>query len=600
PWTTLGVELTTRICRDGFFDPLPTYWHVVAVALVGAGNLVGLLTVTRSRPSRGQAHWAGVLNGVALGVAAFFALWFLPVMPFALLGILVFGLGFLPLSPTCAVVVGLILRQAGGRQARQAGWPLPRVWPWALAAVAGLAALELPGAIEGWAVKAIADREGERQETALGILRRLGNEEQLLRGCYDHRLRRSHPLDLRAWLASGASPENYREAYYRVTGRPYSHRPPPDGVLAGPGQDRAEREWVWDEGLGGETVSERMKALYLTESRLDGKVEADAAVGYLEWTLVFRNDHVFQQREARALVQLPAGAVVSRLTLWINGEEREAAFGGRSQVRQAYQAVVNQRRDPVLVTAKGPDRVLVQCFPVEPGGKEMKIRLGITLPLVPHGTDSARFALPRVLEQNFSAVPGLAHAVWIESSRELSSAQEVYRAGTPRAGRHVLRGSLTPAQFGSFSSGMTVRRDALETSFWAADPRDERRVVTQEFVRQPPRSGALSIVLDGSDGLGPVAAVLAEAVEKLPAAFAVRLQVAGAGVRACPSTDPRAAAAWLRQQEFVGGQDATAALGTAVDALGAEGGTVLWIHGAQPVTWMNPTALEQSLTRRRG
>ena len=29
------------------------------------------------------------------------------------------------------------------------------------------------------------------------------------------------------------------------------------------------------------------------------------------------------------------GAVVSRVTLWINGEERETAFGGRAQVREA-------------------------------------------------------------------------------------------------------------------------------------------------------------------------------------------------------------------------------------------------------------------------
>jgi hypothetical protein len=63
-------------------------------------------------------------------------------------------------------------------------------------------------------------------------------------------------------------------------------------------------------------------------------------------------------------VQLPPGGVVSRLTLWVNGEEREAAFAGRSQTRQAYQQVVSRRRDPVLVTTAGRDRVLVQCFPV--------------------------------------------------------------------------------------------------------------------------------------------------------------------------------------------------------------------------------------------
>jgi hypothetical protein len=600
PWTALAVEMTTGICRDGFFDPLPTYWHAGAVALVGAINLLGLIAMTRRPPSREYLQRAGVLNGVVLGVAAYFSLWFIPLMPFALIGILAFGLGLLPLSPALSVIVGLTLHRAAKRQARHAGWTTRRAWPWALAAAVGMMAFEMPRVIEDWAVKTIADREEGRQEAALRVLRSVGDDDQLLRDCYEHRSRRGHPFNLRSWLGNDATLENYREAYFRVTGRPYNHRPPPDGTLSGSEQLRAGREWVWDEGLGGEAVSARMKALYLTESRLDGRIEADAALGYLEWTMVFRNDHEFQQREARALVQLPAGAVVSRLTLWIDGEEREAAFGGRSQVRQAYQAVVNQRRDPVLVTAKGPDRVLVQCFPVEPGGKEMKIRLGITLPLIPEGMDTARFALPRVLEQNFSAARGLSHAVWIESSRELTSGQKAYRAETPRKDRHVLRGDFSAAQFGSFSSAISVRRDPSSVNFWTVNPMDEQSVVTQKLLHQAPAGGPLFIVLDGSGETGPVASIMAEALENLPASFSVGFFLAGDIVQTCPSMEPRAVAAWLRERKFVGGQDATAALQAAVNGLGIQGGTVLWIHGAQPVTWLNTAALEQSLTRRSG
>jgi hypothetical protein len=92
-------------------------------------------------------------------------------------------------------------------------------------------------------------------------------------------------------------------------------------------------------------------------------VDADGGVGYMEWTLIFRNDSD-RQREARAEVQLPPGGVVSRLTLWVNGEEREAAFAGRGQVREAYQKVaIQQRRDPVLVTTAGRDRVLDPMLP---------------------------------------------------------------------------------------------------------------------------------------------------------------------------------------------------------------------------------------------
>jgi len=70
-----------------------------------------------------------------------------------------------------------------------------------------------------------------------------------------------------------------------------------------------------------------------------------------------RVDDDFQER-VHAPAEAPprctaAGLRGLRLTLWIDGEEREAAFGGRSQVREAYQKVVPAPRDPVLVTTSG-------------------------------------------------------------------------------------------------------------------------------------------------------------------------------------------------------------------------------------------------------
>ena len=62
-----------------------------------------------------------------------------------------------------------------------------------------------------------------------------------------------------------------------------------------------------------------------------------------------RNPH-----EARCQIRLPRGGHVTRLTLWVNGEPREAAFNAVSKVKSAYKAVavVEQdrpvrRREPV-------------------------------------------------------------------------------------------------------------------------------------------------------------------------------------------------------------------------------------------------------------
>ena len=80
-------------------------------------------------------------------------------------------------------------------------------------------------------------------------------------------------------------------------------------------------------------------------------------------------------------------------------------------MREAYQdvAIVHQR-DPVLVTTCGPDRVLVQCFPVPPNG-QMKVRVGITAPLIIDDPSTGALALPRIVEQNFDMSSNVKHAV---------------------------------------------------------------------------------------------------------------------------------------------------------------------------------------------
>src|SRR5262252_7000064 len=98
-------------------------------------------------------------------------------------------------------------------------------------------------------------------------------------------------------------------------------------------------------------------------------------------TIEFRNAGVMA-REARLEIALPPGGVVSRATLWVNGEEKDGAYGGRAEVRAAYQKVaVVQRRDPLLVTTRGADRVLAQAFPVGRNGGTIKFKIGITAPL---------------------------------------------------------------------------------------------------------------------------------------------------------------------------------------------------------------------------
>jgi hypothetical protein len=115
-------------------------------------------------------------------------------------------------------------------------------------------------------------------------------------------------------------------------------------------------------------------------------------------------------KEARAALHLPANAVVSKASLWIDGEEREAAYGATAHVRSVYRRIVNRRMDPLLVTMIGPDQVQVQCFPVPANGK-MKIRVGITCPLL----EGHKVQVPSFIETNFGIDDNFEHSLWMEA-----------------------------------------------------------------------------------------------------------------------------------------------------------------------------------------
>src|SRR5262249_16953706 len=193
---------------------------------------------------------------------------------------------------------------------------------------------------------------------------------------------------------------------------------------------------------GGTQVGGRVKGLTMESSRIDGSISGDDAVAYLEWTVAFRNTE-WADREARLQLALPPGGVVSRATLWVGGEEREAAYGGRNEVRAAYQRVaVQQRRDPLLITTRGADRLLAQAFPVPRNGGTIKFKVGITAPVEITDPSKAQLALPAIVDRNFSFAPDVTHSVWIESKRLLATSAPGLTARRADSGLFRITGSV--------------------------------------------------------------------------------------------------------------------------------------------------------------
>src|SRR5262245_30415052 len=421
PSVAIFIEITMGLSAKTFFDPLPTLWHKILVIAVPLANLY---VIRELRRDDAAYHWRlGMASRLAVVVSAFYTLLFLPIIPLGLMALMLVGLGLLPLSPVLSLIASAVcLRRlkllakeqieiygpAGGRL-RGFGYGLA-------AAMLILIAAEAPVTVtQVWIAKAASDSQADKAR-AITLLRKYGSERALLNACKP----RGEIAGFYSVIFNFGYPpttEQARTIYYRVTGKPYDSARN-DGLNAFAFDD-SFREL--DET--GELRGRSQPDLSLASSRIDGSFDPDAALGYLEWTMVFKNTASFQQ-EARAQMALPPGGVVSRLTLWVNGEEREAAFAERGKVQAAYDSVVRTRRDPVLVTTNGGDVINVQCFPVQPSG-EMKIRLGVTAPMQIEmlnatakdassgaAKSEAWMRLPYFIERNFRVDSNVTHSVW--------------------------------------------------------------------------------------------------------------------------------------------------------------------------------------------
>lgn len=601
PLGTLLFEWTTRACAAELLDPVPTVLHALLIALVPATNAIALLRLGRT--AGGVPSWLAWMQSVALGVAAAYALIFLPFSPIALVGIVFLGFGFLPLSPLLAWICGLMIGSRLKKRARatQSSWPRHRWVGWA-GAMLLLGLLALPAYLtREWLEEAVTD-VGVNREEAIRRLRSHGDDEVLLKACYGQQRQVWDEVLSRRWISA----EQAQDVYFRVVGQPFNAVRPPLGRLRGAGRE-VLRDFEWDNAVGGEAVSGYVSGLSLMSSRLDAKANADDGWAYTEWTLEFRNDHERQPREARAELQLPPGGVVSRVTLWVNGEEREAAFAGRGEVRAAYQQVaVVQRRDPILVTTSGPDRVLMQCFPVPAQGGTMKVRLGVTVPLAPIDHGHVAFIWPRFAERNFAIREDLRHHAWLETPQAALGVPAGWTldANSSNALHAAVREQEAPAAF----PAIRLPRNPGLVSAWARDDRGSTPAwVRLHLAADPNRArGRLAIVLDGGRGGRAAFEAVRDALKEAGGQGGLGVWIAHDGVIEVARSEGGSFAGIIDPMErriptFVGGHDPVPALEAAWDwASQVPGSKVLWVHGPQPVLLGGAYGITQRLERSGG
>lgn len=583
PAFVIGFELVTGMCADALFDPMPTLWHAL---LIGAVPLTNFLLWRAARYDAAPG-WLFVLAGASLAISASYALLMAPIMPVALVAIIFFGLGLLPFAPLFALIWGVrwTLRAAGEQRI---GW---RVASGAVGGLALLALADLPATATFIALDKYRGDAGA-QRHAVQFMRDYGDKAVLLRMAYGDSARATGLISfvISGWGSGmfgegGADSFGARELYYRVTGEPFNAVPAPNGWLRG---ERVRDRW--DADLGGESVGQRVRGVTLESSRIDGSIAAADNLGYFEWTAEFRNIDAVEH-EARFVIAMPEGAVASRATLWIAGEPREAAVAGRAEARAAYEKVaVRQRRDPLLVTTDGGQRLLVQAFPILAGGT-IKLRVGFSAPLTIAPDGKRSIALPAMVERNFELTPDLRHAVWIEGDAPLSSGGPGLAPG--QSGNQLL-GKPTDADLLAHRTRILLPALTAPSDRIGAMPTWEklpalgvRQTIAPMMV---PGEGPLTIVLDGSKGNEATAKALAEALDAMPAGLPVGLLIASeepVAVAAAPwdAAQRKRLTDAIAATRFVGGQDSVPALGEALAGMASGQGSLLWIHAAQPVTF---------------
>ncbi|UPK72645.1 XrtN system VIT domain-containing protein [Chitinophaga filiformis] len=124
--------------------------------------------------------------------------------------------------------------------------------------------------------------------------------------------------------------------------------------------------------------------LQTTHVQTSARIWPRLRVAYTEKTVSVKNSLATMwanSEEAIYIFHLPEGAVVSSLSLWINGKEEKGILTTKAKADSAYRTIVGvENRDPSVVHWQEGNTITVRVFPVM-SNEERQFKLGITSPL---------------------------------------------------------------------------------------------------------------------------------------------------------------------------------------------------------------------------
>jgi hypothetical protein len=590
PALVVVFEFFTSTAGEMYFSPVTRWEQLVLIFITIA---LASLHFWWIRHEEAASMKMSLARGFGIVVSGY---WTLLLLPLQLMGLFGYGMGVfftigmallaLPVFMVCIAMASAPMCLLGGFL-RKGGlcYNLRQSWIGAAIGVFSLFIVEGPSYLTRLAA----------QEKAVDVIRRYGDPDMLVDMHYENRWGYGVQKDTSSLvlgflqgdgvygMRSGRSDVDLAKMYFQVTGEVINDQTLEDRQIGG---GRGERGFVNDENLGGDGVMQMVPDLDLKASRYDAHIDSNSGLSYWECTYEFKNTGS-ESKEARMQLLLPPNGVVSRLTLWVNGEPREAAFAATAKVASAYKSVaVVQRRDPVLVRWVAPDRVLVQCFPVLAGG-EMKIRLGVTSEV----QDDGKVYLPRIIEKNFKVAEEVKMALWAQGDVSLQmDGLSQYADGVKWK---QLSGEIAMEMLMEQNASIQVTSSGRPKLVWARDlfvKSGEEFLVREKKELSPKLYQSAVLVVDGSVGLRHWEPQIRELAQKMEeGGILARILVADEEeVKIFDSTND------LVGLRFVGGQDNLPALMRAYQIAAEERvEAVVWLHGVQPIRFDSQNALEQ-------
>jgi XrtN system VIT domain protein len=128
------------------------------------------------------------------------------------------------------------------------------------------------------------------------------------------------------------------------------------------------------------------KDLRISSITTKASINSSVRTAYTEKILTIENsgrDGTWRPnlQEAFFTLYMPDGAVVSSLSLWVNGKEEKSRLSSKSKADSAYTTIVGrERRDPALVHWQEGNTVTLRVFPCTPQ-EARKVKIGYTAPL---------------------------------------------------------------------------------------------------------------------------------------------------------------------------------------------------------------------------